>query len=154
MEKKRLYLAYLTEPREIGESTPHSPQHLTLVPPFLAEPNFVIESAQAVGRNVKQFPARIGEIALLGPKKDLEVYTVEPLQLLNLLHNFLMDELERREVDTSHMKHIRDEYRPHITVKPRHQRLQKDNRLTIDHIAVMEKADDTRILLAKEELQR
>jgi hypothetical protein len=64
-----------------------------------------------------------------------------------------MDELERRGINITHLKHVRDEYVPHITIKPSHPALEEGQRLVIDHIAVMQKSEKARTVLAKEPLR-
>ncbi len=151
---ERLYLAYLTEPREIGESSPHSPQHLTLVPPFMSDARTVIGAVQTVKSTFRQFPVKVAERTQIGPDRGIAVYTIRPTQILAALHRALLDELEDRGVDMTHLKYVRDEYVPHITIKPRHPALQEGQRLVIDHIAVMQKTNDARTVIAKGGLEQ
>ena len=149
---ERIYLAYLTEPREVGESSAHSPQHLTLVPPFESEPQTAIEAVQATKGYFKQFPIQVAEITHFGFNQDIPIYTIRPINILAALHNALMDELERRGVDTAPLKYIRDDYHPHISIKPAHAKLQDGQKFVVDHIAVMQKSKRARTVLAKEQL--
>lgn len=151
---ERLYFAYLTEHREVGQSTPHSPQHLTLVPPFLADRSKAIQAAESVSHNLKQFPIRVGGSANFGENHETKVYLVEPVQIVRMLHNFLLDELQARDVDLNRINFIRDDYVPHITKKERHQPLQKGQRMVIDHIGLMLKTDKERTLIHREDLRQ
>ena len=153
-DPERIYLAYLTESREIGESTPHSPQHLTLVPPFEPKPQIAIEAVQATKNHFRQFPIRISERTNFGPDRDIPVYIVQPINILAALHNTLMDELQLRGIDTASLKYTRDNYQPHISIKPGQDKLEMGQKLVIDHIAVMQKSQKARTVLAKEELEQ
>ncbi|PJE65737.1 hypothetical protein COU91_00020 [Candidatus Saccharibacteria bacterium CG10_big_fil_rev_8_21_14_0_10_47_8] len=153
-DTERFYLAYLTEPREAGDSSPHSPQHLTLVPPFVSDAQTVVDAVHSVKDTFRQFPFKIAERVQIGPNQNVAVYTIRPVQILVALHKALLDELEHRGIDMSHLKYVRDEYVPHITIKPKHPTLQKGQRLVVDHIAVMQKAKEARTVLAKEHLEQ
>lgn len=151
---ERIYLAYLTEPREVGESSQRSPQHLTLVPPFEPNPQVAIETVHATRKFFRRFPIQVAEITNFGPNQDIPVYTLRPVNILVALHNVLMDELEHRGIDTEHLKYTRDDYHPHIFIKPHHDRLEEGQRLVVDHIAVMQKSKYARTVLAKEYLEQ
>lgn len=151
---ERIYLAYLTEPREVGESTPHSPQHLTLVPPFEPKPQIAIEAVRATKDFFRQFPVQVAEKTNFGPDQDIPVYIIRPKNILAALHNALMDELEQRGIDTAPLKFTRKNYQPHITIKPSHSKLEKGQRLVVDHIAVMQKGSKARTLRALERLEQ
>lgn len=150
-----IYLAYLAEPREVGVSTPHSPQHLTLVPPFQSALKPVLEAVREVKNTSfrQQFPVRVGEQLRFGPNQEIAVYSIQPPNIVVALHRALVEALERRGIDMARLKHIRDEYVPHITIKPNHPVLKPGQHLEVDHIAVMEKTDKARTVLAKESLR-
>lgn len=149
-----LYLAFLTEPREVSASTPHSPQHLTLVPPFQSALEPVLEAIREVkGTSFRQkFPVRVGEQLRLGPKQEIAAYSIQPPNIVAAFHGALVESLEKRGIDMSRVNHIRDDYLPHITIKPSHPALEPGQPLNINHIAVMEKTDKSRTMLAQEYL--
>lgn len=150
-----VYLAYLTEPREIGKSTKRSPQHLTLVPPFqfdnpLSELRDVVHEVAA---DTRAIPVKVARESKLGPNRSIDVRLIEPVDAVRALHRQLMYKLESKGVLLP-TKYVYDAFLPHITLKPAHTTdLQSGQILTINHIAIMHKSKDLRTLLAKEELK-
>jgi 2'-5' RNA ligase len=149
-----IYLAFLTEPRRVGEATKRSPQHLTLVPPF---PNDVpvLEIKKAVHDVAAQtapFDIKISGEAKFGPQQNIDVRLVEPADVIRMLHSLLMYKLEAIGVSLP-AKYVHKDYVPHISVKPTHaNQLSPEEVFTLDHVAIMHKDSGRRTLLAKEDL--
>jgi 2'-5' RNA ligase len=151
--QNRLYYAFLTEDWQVGHRAKRSPQHLTLIPPFMANVSLAKSLAKDIASNFASFKVMIGKKTYFGPKKDIEVFLIEPSSTLNSLHKMLLEKLHEKKVDINHLKHTSKDFRPHITVKLTHPRLpQTGQPLTIDHIALMKKTRHERILVAKEKL--
>lgn len=146
---ERIYLAYLTEPREVGVSTKHSPQHLTLMQPFT--PNFTMATgaAEEVKTMLEPFEVHVAEQVMFGPNHDIPVRLIEPVDSLRLLHNALVVALEQRDIDLTRIDYIRNSYKPHIAVKPGAPEIAKGQTFLVNHIAVMGKGKNARTVLAK-----
>lgn len=148
------YLAYLTEPRGVGESTKRSPQHLTLVPPFPFDVSLqdLRNAVREVASETRSFDVKVGKEAKFGPSRNIDVLLVEPADVVRMLHFQLMYKLESAGVELP-TKYVYDAFLPHITIKPSHTtKLKKGQLLSIDHIAIMYKDKGHRTLLAREEL--
>ena len=150
-----IYLAFLTEPRNVGESTKRSPQHLTLVPPF---PNDISVSeikkvVSDVATQTAAFNIHVSGEARLGPNHNINVRLVEPVDTVRVLHSNLMYKLESLGA-TLPAKYVHKDFLPHITIKPAHStNLHTDQVITVDHIAIMHKDRGHRTLLARQELR-
>ena len=57
----RYYYAYLTERSEVGESSKHTPQHITLFPPFVAYQIDAFEVAEKVASEFDPFDIELGK---------------------------------------------------------------------------------------------
>lgn len=148
------YLAYLTEDREVGESTKRSPQHLTLVPPFPFDLSLakVQEAVHEVAADTKPFQVKVANEVKFGSNYMVTVRIIEPAGIVRALHYQLMYSLHSRGIPLP-SKFVYETYSPHITVKPAHPtELSTGQIMTIDHIAIMHKDKGYRTLLAREEL--
>ncbi|HXY17968.1 MAG TPA: 2'-5' RNA ligase family protein [Candidatus Nitrosopolaris sp.] len=150
-----IYLAYLTEPREVGESTKRSPQHLTLVPPFrfgipLSE---LKEAVHEVAEGTSTFQIKVAKEAKFGPNHNINVFLVEPADVVKMLHFQLMYKLQSAGVSLP-TNYVYDAFVPHIRIRPVHKtNLAEGQLLNVDHLAIMHKNKGYRTLLAKEELR-
>lgn len=138
-----LYLAWVAEPVAEGERRPRAPLHLTLVPPFAAPEAAVRDALAAAGRE-GAVHARVAGRARMGPRRDVPVLLLEPVEGLRALHARLMDLLEERAVDLTHARHVRERYRPHVAVRrptPAGQRLSGRAPITVDHVALLRRGD-------------
>lgn len=149
------YLAYLTESRQVGESTKRSPQHMTLVPPFPFNISLVKiqEAVHEVAADTRTFQVKVAEEAKFGPMQRIDVRIIRPVNVVKALHYQLMYSLASRGINLSD-RFVYDGFMPHITIKPSHTTdLTKGQILTVDHIAIMHKDKGHRTLLAREELR-
>ena len=149
------YLAYLTEPRRVGERTKRSPQHMTLVPPFPFNIPLVKiqEAVHDVAADTRIFQVKVAEEAKFGPTQGIDVKIIRPVNLVKALHYQLMYSLASRGIGLPADRFVYDNFMPHITIKPSHTTdLAKGQILNIDHIAIMHKDKGHRTLLAREEL--
>ena len=150
-----IYLAFLTEPRQVGEKTKRSPQHLTLVPPFPAiSPLSKLKTAvKEVAAETKPVKAKIAKEARWGPRRNIDVFLVEPVDVIAMLHYQLMHKLESIGISVP-TNYVREAFLPHIRVRPAHTtEFKKGQMIDIDHIAIMHKDKGYRTMLAKEELR-
>lgn len=148
------YIAYLTEKRQVGESTKRSPQHLTLVPPFKNEGQIanLKKAIHEVTADIRAFQVKVGREAKFGPSRNIDVRLIEPVKVVRMLHYQLMYKLESLGV-TLPAKYVYESYVPHIAVKPAHtSKLSKGQMLSVDHLALLHKSKGHRTLVAKEEL--
>jgi 2'-5' RNA ligase len=145
------YCAYLVEPRQVGDRSNHTPQHLTLSPPTPANEADVLQAASETAKRFDPFEIALGEHAMFGPNEDIPVMVIEPNFILQALHKILISKLEEKGILFKDNRYIGDRYAPHIALKRYHPNISGD-RLLIDHIAVMRKDDDIKTVLAKEPL--
>lgn len=151
---ERLYLAYLTENWPVGASGPRNPQHLTLVPPFQASPKAAAEAASSAAHKFSPFTVQVSRRSHLSRSRSIPVFLIEPNQALIDLHTSLIGLVAARGIDVESLSHTKTNYRPHITLRPSQQTdLQVGQTLLIDHIAVIQKVEEQRIVIAKEYLQ-
>jgi len=146
---ERIYIAYLTEPREVGVSSKHSPQHLTLVPTFEPNLSMAVDAVEEVQTMFDPFEVHATRQAMFGPDYDIPVYLVEPIDDLVLLHAALVTALEKRKMDLTHTRYIRDEFQPHIAIKANSPGITEGQNFLVDHLAVMGKGENVRTVLAK-----
>lgn len=155
--QSRLYLAYLTEPFEVGDETLESPQHMTLVGTFLASPDLTITATQSAidSEGIRQFPITVGREDLFGASRDLPAYRIEPVTTaLRGLHNALIGGLiEHAGIKITQPQWVLDHYTPHITKKPHRPELEEGQMFTVDHVAIMQKDSKIKRLIAKEALR-
>jgi len=145
----RYYYAYLTEQFEVGQSSKHTPQHITLFPPFVAYQLDVLEVAEKVASEFDPFHVELGERAMFGPENNIPVAIIKPNESINLIHRALFQELERRNISIPPNQYIGDGYVPHVAIKPNHAKLDETKPLNIEHIAVVRKCDDIKTVMAK-----
>ena len=153
-DNERYYYAFLTEKREVGESSRHTPQHITLFPPFIADKGNVLEMAEEAAIEFDPFGVETGERAMFGPENDIPVIVLKPSRLLHSIHTALLNKLELRNVSIQPNRFIGDGYIPHIALKPYHPELDETQPITVDHIAVMRKYKNTKTVMAKYALGR
>jgi len=144
----RYFYVFLTEVRNVGDKSNHTPQHITLVPPITADEQIVLDVAKLVTSKFRQFKIELNGRAMIGVKKDISVVLVKPNVRLQSMHVSLFDELEKRSINTGYTRYIRDEYTPHITIKKYHPDIDDDKSMIFDHIAVMHKCKATKTVLA------
>lgn len=148
-----LYLAYLTEPRRVGESTKRSPQHLTLVPPFSYDlpVSALRDAVHDVAAETAPFDIKVTAEAKFGPDRNIDVRLLEPADVVRALHSRLMNRLELSGVKLP-AKYVYKDFVPHISVKPAHSsQLAEGEIFKLDHIAIMHKDKALRTLLARED---
>ena len=146
---ERYYYAYLTEKRDAGYQSIHTPQHITLIPPFIAGRSEALQTAGHVAEKLKPFYINLGEMALFGPQNDIPVIIVEPCESIQELHGSLLGALAERHIEINGPEFIGQNYIPHISVKKFHYQLVTDKPLIVDHIAVMHKYKNLKTVLAK-----
>lgn len=151
---ERYYYAFLTEEREVGESSRHTPQHTTLFPPFIADKGDVLEIAEETAIEFDPFDVETGERAMFGPENDIPVIVLKSSRLLHSMHMALLNKLELRSVSIQPNRFIGDGYIPHIALKPYHPELDETQPITIDHIAVIHKYKNIKTVMAKYVLGR
>ncbi len=146
------YIAYLTEKWAVGTRKSRNPQHLTLVPPFEASLEVVLRTVSVVAAEFAPFSSKVGEQSHFGHNRSINVFLVEPSQKLSDLHNRLMDLLAINGVDVIKLRHTRTSFHPHVTIKPSHvSHLRTGQSLKVDHIAVIQKDKNDRIVITKED---
>lgn len=145
----RYYYAYLTEQSEVGESSIHTPQHITLFPPFVAYQIDAFEVAEKVASEFDPFDIELGKHAMFGPENNIPVALIRPNESLNLVHRALLKELKLRNISVPLNRYIGDGYSPHIAIKQRHIELDESKPMNIDHIAVVRKCNEVKTVMAK-----
>ena len=150
----RYYYAYLTEEREIGESSKHTPQHITLFPPFVAYQSDAFDIAKDVASQFDSINVELGNHAMFGPEGDISVVLIKPNETLSLVHMALIKEIEQRKISIPSNHYIGEFYVPHIALKSYHPELDETKLITIDNIAVMRKCKEVKTVMAKYALSR
>lgn len=149
----RLYFAYVAEPPSGGPRHRHAPAHVTLVPPFAATIDVAADALRAAVTGRGPFTVRATEPARFGPRGDIPVHLVAPVEELRLLHERLIEELARRGVGLLSDRHIHARFAPHIRVRPAvpgFPRIVSGQELAIDHVALMRSG--TGAIVAREAL--
>ena len=146
--KVRYFYVFLTEKHSIGDRSKHTPQHITLVPPFLAGEHVVLEVSKHVSLQFNPFEIKLNGQTMIGPKKDISVISVKPNKYLKAIHVSLFDELEKQNINTGYTRYIRDEFTPHITIKKYLPKINETKSMVFDHIAVIHKYKDIKTVLA------
>jgi hypothetical protein len=121
------------------------PLHLTLVPPFTTRPPLqrVTDILDIACRGIPPASARAGRRALFGRRRDVPVVTLDPEPGLHLLHVALLDALEPFMVQGGDPRHVRDGYRPHVTVQ--HGRgIEPGASVMVDRVALVDRRPDER----------
>jgi len=150
----RYYYAYLTDEHAVGESSKHTPQHVTLFPPFVAYQSDAIEIAKETASEFDPIDVELGEQAMFGPENDIPVVLIKPNKSLNLVHTALFEKLEQRNISIPPNKFIGEGYTPHIALKSYHPELDETKPMTVDHIAVIRKYKEVKTVMAKYALGR
>ena len=145
----RYFYVFLTEKRRIGDNSNHTPQHVTLVPPFFADKQAVLKVAETVASKFDPFEIKMDGRMMIGDKKDIPVILVKPNSYLQAVHVSLFDELGRHNINTGYTRFIRDEFTPHVTIKKYLPPINETQKLIFDHIAVMHKIKGTKTVVAK-----
>jgi 2'-5' RNA ligase len=151
---ERYYYAFLTENCEVGEESKHTPQHITLIPPFMAEVEEALEVAEAAALEFSPFNIDLGDHAMFGPNKDIPVIVIKPNAILQALHMALLSELEVRDIKIPSNRFLRVGFTPHISLKSYHPVPDETQPINVDHIAVMHKFKNIKTVLAKNVLGR
>ena len=145
----RYYYAFLTEKREVGDSSTHTPQHITLFPPFIADQKDVLEIADEVAAEFDPIEVSPGEHAMFGPENNIPVILIKPSRLLSSMHIALSKKLEQKNILIPSNDFIDEDYTPHIALKPYQQKLDENKPINIDHVAVMHKCKNIKTIMAK-----
>lgn len=151
----RLYYAYLPEPVPVGWQRPHAPAHLTLVPPFAATIDVARSALRTAVTGKRPFTVRATELAYFGPRGDIPVYLVAPVEELRRMHERLIAELESRCVSLVSDRHIHERFVPHIRIRPTFPDvppIHSGQVFAIDHVALMRSGHRWRTVMAKEPL--
>ena len=151
----RLYYAYVAEPVSEGRPIPYTPAHLTLVPPFAATIDAARSALRTAVTGQRPFTVHATELAYFGPRSDMPVYLVEPVEELRRMHERLITELEARGVSLVNDHHIHDRFAPHIRIRPAFPdfpHIHSGQVFTIDHVALMHRGDRLRMVVAREVL--
>jgi 2'-5' RNA ligase len=151
-KKDRYFYVFLTQNLNVGYKSNHTPQHLTLVPPFCAQEQTVLQVAKNVARTSKPFKIYLTSRVMIGDNQDIAVVKVKPDNNLQAIHLELFNELEKRNIDTGYARFIKDEYTPHITIKKYLPKINEFQIVTFDHIAVMHKYKNIKTIIAKYKL--
>lgn len=136
----RLYFAYVAEPVSEGRRHPHAPAHLTLVPPFAAAIDVAADALRTAVTGRRRFTVHAAEPARFGPRGDIPVHLVAPVEELRVLHERLIGELTQRGVTLVSDRHIHDRFVPHIRIRPAvpgFPPIGSGQEFTIDHVALM-----------------
>lgn len=156
-DKTRYFYVFLTEDLQVSEQSKHTPQHITLIPPFIAEEQDVLEVAKETIVDFNPFDVELGGQAMFGPNKDIPVILIQPNEILNMLHMALTNRLKNRQIDIYKIyknQFTDDQFTPHITLKKLYPEPDTSRPITVDHIAVIKKAKNIKTILAKEKLGR
>jgi 2'-5' RNA ligase len=149
---ERYYYAFLTEERNAGHESKHTPQHITLIPPFNAKKEDVLAVAKETAADFNPFEIETGEHTMFGPEKNIPVIEIKPNQILHAIHLALLARLEARDIIIKEGKFIGDDYVPHIALKKFHPRLEETRPILVDHIAVMHKFKNIKTVIVKNTL--
>jgi hypothetical protein len=144
----RYFYVFLTEARNVGAKSSHTPQHITLVPPITADEQIVLDVAKLIALRFRQFKIELNGRAIIGDNKDIPVVLVKPNTQLQSVHVSLFDELEKRNINTGYTRFIRQEYTPHISIKKYLPDIDENKSMVFDHIAVIHKHKATKTVLA------
>lgn len=145
---ERYFYVFLTEKLNVGDKSNHTPQHVTLVPPFSANEKIVLAVAKLVATKSDSFEIKLDGRTMIGPKKDIPVISVRPNNYLHAIHVSLFDELEKQNINTGYTRYIRDEFTPHITIKKHLPSINETKSMIFDHIAVIHKLKNLKTVLA------
>jgi 2'-5' RNA ligase len=151
----RLYYAYMAEPVSEGRRSPYTPAHLTLVPPFAATIDVARSALATAVTGQRPFTVHATELTYFGPRGDIPVYLVEPVEELRRMHERLITEIEARGVSLVNDHHVHERFVPHIRIRPRFPDfppIHSGQVFTIDHVALMHRSDRWRTVVAKEVL--
>ncbi|MGE3139564.1 MAG: 2'-5' RNA ligase family protein [Thermoleophilia bacterium] len=133
-----LYVAWIAEPVPEAVPRPAAPLHLTLVPPFAGDEDAVAEAMHAVATTSAPVTSAVTGRARFGPRGDVPVLLVAPDTGLRALHDLCMTEMQERGIDLSHARHVRDAYKPHVSVRrPHPDGPEPGDLLRIDHVALL-----------------
>lgn len=141
----RLYLAFVAEPPSEEPRHPGAPAHITLVPPFAASTHVAAEALRAGVAGQGPFTVHAADPARFGPRRDIPVRLVAPVEGLRLLHERLIEELARRGVGLVSDRHIHDRFAPHIRSRAAvtgFPAIHSGQEFVIDHVALMRSGDD------------
>lgn len=149
---EKYFYVYLTEDLEEESASKHTPQHITLVPPFEAKRQDVLDVAKETASEYSPFEVETGEHTMFGTEKDISVILIKPNQILQSMHMSLLDRLKSKNININYQHFIRDEFTPHITIKSFHPEVIENKALIIGHIAVMHKLKGVKTVLKIEGL--
>lgn len=149
LPKDRYFYVFLTEKLDVGYISNHTPQHITLVPPFCGDEKTVLKVAKNTASQYTPFNIRLIGRTNIGDEANISVILVVPNEKLHQLHIALFDELESHGINTGYTRYIRDEFTPHITLKKYLPKIDETQTLKVDHIAVFHKHKNIKKIIAK-----
>ncbi|MGH1565494.1 2'-5' RNA ligase family protein [Mumia sp. DW29H23] len=119
-------------PEEFGREA--WPLHLTWVPPFdvAVEPDL----SQVLAPHAPVDTEVVGE-AWFGARHDVRVAELARTEAIDTLHRDLLAALAEDGVDVVRMRHVRDEFRPHVSVQ-RGRSLDAGAPLHLDAVALVD----------------
>jgi len=152
---ERFFYVILTCSEKVGFESKHTPQHITLLPPFPTEPRqtgSVMQVASRVANMFTPFDITLAGNDNFGPNKNIPVILVKTNVLLHKVHNLLIKEL--KSVGLNIYDYYSNEFlgygfTPHVTIKKIHPVVDKSKPITVGHIAVMRKYKNTKTVVAK-----
>jgi 2'-5' RNA ligase len=151
-KNERYFYVVLTEDLNVGHQSKHTPQHITLVPPFNADRKIVINITKEVANKFDLFDVKLGKNEFFGSKKDIPVILIKQNNELNRLHINLIKILKEKNIDINKMYQghfINNTFTPHVTIKKFHPRLAQTKPIKVDHLAVIHKNKNIKTVIAK-----
>lgn len=145
----RYFYVILTKDSAIGEALKHTPQHITLIPPFEADEKDVLRVASKVASKHTRFEVETDGHILFGPRKNIPIVMIQPHESLKSIHLDLLNELALKNIVFQKDNFVGDGFTPHIAIKPFHSELDEIRPIPIDYIAVLHKVKDIKTIIAK-----
>ncbi|WP_370615746.1 2'-5' RNA ligase family protein [Mumia qirimensis] len=93
------------------------PLHLTWVPPFEAEEEAALEAVSRVAHGRTALVSEVVGEAWFGSRHDVRVGELARTAGVDTLHRDLLAALSESGVDVARMRHVRDEFRPHVSAQ-------------------------------------
>lgn len=148
----RYFYVLLTEEREVGDASKHTPQHITLIPPFEANRKDVLDVAMEVASLFGSFEVETDGHYRFGPRKNIHVVLIQPNDTLNSIHTILLEKLAFRNITFENDNFIGERFTPHIAIKSFHPELDEAKPIKMTFIAVMDKYKNIKTVISKNSL--
>jgi 2'-5' RNA ligase len=140
-ERNFTVMAFM-ETHEEGTQPAHWPQHVTLTPWMTGDQKRFSKELSEIARWHDPIKVNVSDVELFGPDANRPVWILEPTDLMDKLHHFIIKRVEVTGVAAfGETIWARENFRPHITQHQDHPTYSVGDALILPHLSIVSRQD-------------